>query len=107
MYSAISLISGSYSLGPAGGGAEEFNADIVEKREVCVFSRVDRGRFRDAEYEERSVDAGAEVRRWAEKERGDLEVNRLNAEPVADMILDQLKDMKRNLNSQKTSMSRQ
>ena len=72
MYPAISLISGSYSLGPAGEGAEEFNAVIVEKREVCVFDKVDRGMLRDTEYEERSVDAGAEVRRWAEKERGDL-----------------------------------
>lgn len=91
MYAAISLISGSYSLGAAGGGAPEFRAVIVEKREVCVFERVDRGRLRDKEEEDRSVEAGTEVRRAEEKVRGELLVKRLNADPVAaDMMLEQL-----------------
>lgn len=72
MYPAISLISGSYSLGAAGGGADEFKAVIVEKQEVCVFESVDRERFRDTEYEDRSVEAGTVVKRAGEKVRGDL-----------------------------------
>jgi hypothetical protein len=72
MYSAISLISGSYSVSPVDGGTADLKEAMVEKDEVNTldFDCEIWGAKEGLVEEVRKVDAGLAARRQRNKVRG-------------------------------------